>query len=217
MVAAVAVPAAVRGGDEPVEVVRYEWRMQGFSGALAGLFFPNQGQGSLTTQHLENGHLQSELLITAPASAKGEFWRYGAELDPATKTTVRAWSSYSFRGDKKSRESVVEGQGVMDIASGIYLLRQQTPRQPTAMRIWSDGKIYAVNVLPHGVEMRRRGQKSERLRHLSIVGADRPGERPWKGHLELWLTDDAAATPVEILIERKWASVRLEMPPDAGR
>jgi hypothetical protein len=33
----------------------------------------------------------------------------------------------------------------------------------------------------------------------------------WKGSLDLWLTQDEAATPVEILVERGWAAVRLKL------
>jgi hypothetical protein len=38
-----------------------------------------------------------------------------------------------------------------------------------------------------------------------------PGRRKWKGKLDLWLTQDAAATPVEIVISRNLADVRMEL------
>lgn len=201
---------------QPPEVIRYRWRLQGLRGALAGFFLPNQGSGSLTTASTGDGRLTSELLITAAASRDGEFWRYGAELDPLAGTTVRAWSSYLFRGEKKSRQTELAGQNVMDVASGIYLLRQNPPAVPTPMRIWSDGKIYAVTAIPRGLELRGNGKQARRVRHISIVSSPQPGKAPWKGRLELWLTDDQAATPVEILIERNWAGVRLEMDPSRG-
>jgi uncharacterized protein DUF3108 len=208
--------ATAAAGSNPApapEVIRYHWRLQGLRGALAGFILPNQGSGSLTTAGAADGHLTSELVITAPASRNGEFWRYGAELDPQAGTTVRAWSSYLFRGERKSRKTELAGQNVMDVASGIYLLRRNPPTVPTPMRIWSDGKIYAVTAIPRGLELRGNGKQARRARHVSIVAAPQPGKAPWKGRLELWLTDDEAATPVEILIERGWAAVRLEMDP----
>lgn len=207
--------AAVSPGQTP-EVIRYRWRLQGIRGVLAGMFLPNQGSGSLTTASTADGRLTSELLITAPSSRNGEFWRYGAELDPHARTTVRAWSSYLFRGEKKSRQTDLAGQNVMDVASGIYLLRQSPPTVATPMRIWSDGKIYAVTAIPRGIEQRGSGRQARRVRHISIVAAPQPGKTLWKGRMELWLSDDAAATPVEILIERSWAGVRLEMEPGRG-
>lgn len=210
---------AAAAGASPApatEVIRYRWRLQGLRGALAGIFLPSHGRGSLTTAAGADGNLTSELLITAPTSRDGEFWRYGAELDPRARTTVRAWSSYLFRGEKKSRETELAGQNVMDVASGIYLLRQNPPTAPTPMRIWSDGKIYAVTAVPRGVELRGAGKSARRVRHLSIVAAPQPGKPLWKGRLELWLTDDEVATPVEILIERSWAGVRLEMESSRG-
>ena len=210
--------AASAGADQAAapEVIRYRWRLQGFRGALAGLFLPNQGSGSLTTASTTDGRLTSELLITAPASRNGEFWRYGAELDPGAHTTVRAWSSYLFRGEKKSRATELAGQNVMDVASGIYLLRRNPPKVPTPMRIWSDGKIYAVTAMPRGIELRGNGEEARWVRHISIVAAPQAGKPLWKGRLELWLTDDEAAIPVEILIERSWAAVRLEMDSTRG-
>lgn len=203
----VAAPAVAR--DD--EILRYQWRLLGFTGALAGLFLPNDGAATLTTGPVTDGKVQSELLLTAPSSRDGEFWRYGAELDPQDGRTLRAWSHYLFRGEKKSKEKILGEPGTIDIASGIYLLRRDPPSGRKAMRIWSDGKEYPVEVVPHAVEMRKIGGRKVAVRRYSIVGVEKPGERLWKGSLDLWLAQDAQATPVEILVERGWASVRLRI------
>ena len=197
--------------EESQEVLRYRWRLKGVRGAVAGLFLPNRGEGSLVTSQQAGGKLTSELLITAHARAGDDFWRYGAELDPEAGRTLRAWSSYVFRGERKSKETELRQDDVVDIASGIYLLRQDPPTQRRRMRIWSDGKVYPVVVIPGARGTRRIHGRNIPVRHYSIVGVDEPGERPWRGRMELWLAEDAAATPVEILIERSWAGVRLEL------
>ncbi len=191
------------------EVLRYRWHLKGVRGALAGLFLPNHGEGSLVTSQA-GGRLTSELLITAQARSE-DFWRYGAELDPEAGRTLRAWSSYLFRGERKSKETELRQDGVVDVASGIYLLRQHPPTARRRMRIWSDGKVYPVVVVPGARSTRRLDGRRVPVRHYAVVGVDSPGERPWRGRMELWLAEDEAATPVEILIERSWAGVKLEL------
>jgi hypothetical protein len=214
--------APALGDQGSYEVLRYRWRLLGVRGALAGLFLPGQGEGSLATGAADDGRLRSELVITSPGGREDEFWRYGAELDPASGGTLRAWSSYLFRGEHRSREAELADQGVVDIASGIYLIRQTPPSASRPMRIWSDGKLYPVVVVPLESERRQIGRRHIAVRHYSIRGLEVPGERLWKGRLDLWLADDATSTPVEIRVERGWAAVKLELAelpgtPRAGR
>jgi hypothetical protein len=79
------------------------------------------------------------------------------------------------------------------------------------MEIWSDGKIYPVVVLPQGTETRTLDGKKIEVRKFSIRGFDTPNRERWKGRLDLWLARDEAATPVEILISRNLADVRMEL------
>lgn len=193
----------------PAEEIAYRWRLVGLRGALAGLFFPNHGEGALTTRLIENGHLLTELLITARQSRRDEFWRYAAEVDPYAGRTVRAWSSYVFRGERREKEQVVTESDVVDLAGGIYLVRRDRPTKPLPLRIWADGKVYPVLVAPGGIERRTTGHGKVLARHYVIESERVPGGRVWDGRLELWLALDEAATPVEILVERGWAGVRL--------
>ena len=193
------------------EEFRYRWQLKNFVGAVAGLFLPNQGEGSLTFTRT-NGHLTSELLITSNKSREGEYFRYGSEIDTRTLQPIRAWSSYQWRGETKSKSDPIEREGVFDVASGIYSIRQDPPVKQRRMEIWSEGKIYPVVVIPLGLDQRKLPSgRTVQARHYSIRGVDLPDRRKWKGKLDLWLANDEAATPVEILISRNLADVRLEL------
>lgn len=208
LAAALAAGPALAAGAERLD---YHWQLDGFLGALAGLFVPSEGEGQLTRERLPNGNWRSELLITSAASKGGEYFRYGAELAPDDLSTVRAWSSSLWRGEERSKEAKVEQPGVIDIVSGIQALRRDPPEAPRPMEIWSDGRLYPVQVLPHGRTTKRIGGKVIPVRHLVVSGVEQPGRRFWKGGLELWLADDPAATPVEILVTRSAARVRLAL------
>lgn len=192
------------------EQFQYRWQLKNFVGAVAGLFLPRQGEGSLTFK-TTNGHLRSELMITSSSSRQGEYFRYGSEIDKRTLQPIRAWSAYSWRGESKSKSEEIEKQGVLDVAAGIFAIRSDPPVKSRRMEIWSDGKIYPVVVVPLGTETRKLAGKSIRARHYSIRGVSLPDRRKWKGKLDLWLTTDAAATPVEIVISRNLADVRMEL------
>jgi Protein of unknown function (DUF3108) len=199
------------GADEEFQ---YRWQLRNILGTVAGLFLPNQGEGSLTFKTDRNGHLLSELTITSNSSPKhqGEYFRYGSEIDTKSLQPIRAWSAYSWRGETKTKSAPVTDVGVLDVASGIYAIRQDPPQKTRHMEIWSDGKIYPVVVIPLGNETRkmRDGRKID-VRRYSIRGIDAPGRRKWKGKLDLWLTRDEAATPVEIMISRNLADVHMEL------
>ncbi|MES1243753.1 MAG: DUF3108 domain-containing protein [Acidobacteriota bacterium] len=196
-------------GQPANEEFRYRWQLKNFMGALAGLFLPNQGEGSLTFRHA-NGHLKSELIITS-AQSEGGYFRYGSEIDTGTLRPIRAWSAYSWRGESKMKNEPVDKEGVLDVAAGIYAIRSDPPTKPRRMTIWSDGKTYPVVVIPLGIETRRLPGGRIRASHFSIRGVQETGEHRWKGKLDLWLTPDESATPVEILISRNLADVRMEL------
>ncbi|MDP9122185.1 MAG: DUF3108 domain-containing protein [Acidobacteriota bacterium] len=215
---ALVAPAGGRGAEAATtnEQFHYHWQLRNILGTLVGLFFPRQGEGELTFKTEQNGHLWSELLITSPDSREGEYWRYGSEIDIRTLQPVRAWSSYFWRGRARAKNDPIEEKGVMDIVSGIYSIRHKPPDRPTSMEIWSDGKVYPVEVFPRGPEVRLLGDRRVDTRHFAIRGRDVPGARQWKGKLDIWLADDAAATPVEINISRDLADVHLQMLPAAA-
>jgi hypothetical protein len=209
---AVLAPRASGQAGAQDEEFQYRWQLRNFVGHLAGLFLPNHGEGSLTFKTGQNGYLRSELTITSSAARQGEYFRYGSEIDVRTLQPIRAWSSYSWRGETKSKNAPIEQEGVLDIASGIYSIRQNPPDKARRMEIWSDGKIYPVVVIPLGAETRKtRDGKQIEVRRYSIRGIQTPDRRKWKGKLDLWLTRDEAATPVEIAISRSLADVHMEL------
>ena len=199
-------PAAVE--EAASETLTYRWSLGGFFGTLARMFFPGQGSGALVTRSPSDGNLEVQLDITAPA-AEGEFWRYGAEIDPADGRTLKAWSAYRFRGRSDEKMSELEEEAVIDVASGITLLRRERPTAPRDMRIWNDGKIYPVTIFPRNRVRRSLAGREVMARHYAVRARRVPNERLWKGKLDIYLADDEASTPVEIAVERKMARVRL--------
>ncbi len=147
-------PVLGQGKPQQTEEFQYRWQLRNFIGSLAGLFLPNQGEGSLTFRKDGNGRLTSELTITSTA-AQGEYFRYGSEVDTRTLQPIRAWSAYSWRGETKTKSEPIHQEGVFDVASGIYSIRQDPPDKARRMEIWSDGKIYPVVVIPLGDESRK--------------------------------------------------------------
>jgi hypothetical protein len=204
-----ALPAAGRAVEPTNEDFHYRWSLHNFLGAIAGLFLPNHGTGELTFKTGGNGHLTSELMITSP-EAGGDYWRYGAEIDAARLQPIRAWSAYTWRGKSKSESQEITQQGVIDIVSAIYSIRNDPPDKPRRLEIWSDDKVYPVVIIPRGSERRTLPAGAVNTRHYAIRGIEGEG-RQWKGKVDLWLATDAAATPVVIQISRSLADVRLEM------
>ena len=206
--------AGAASASEPQgdEILRYSWRLEGFLGTIARLVFPGSGDGRLSTETNAEGRLETELLISSPKSERGEFWLYGAEVDPEARRTLEVWNAYKYREKDKEKRAEVEGEGVIDFASGILLLRQDPPTSPRPMKIWSDGKIYPVTVVPGEFRDRTLGDGSSvRARVYRIRGEEVPGQGHWKGKLDLWFAQDDAATPVEILVERTATRVRLRL------
>jgi hypothetical protein len=193
------------------ERLHYRWSLDGFIGLIASLFMPTDGDGILSFEEIAPGIARGVLEVTSPESKSGEFFRYGAEWQRSDGRTLRAWSDSFWRGEKKSKKSEVGDAGVIDIVSGIDLLRRHPPVSQQRLEIWSDGKRYPVIVLPRGPANKHVAGRDVATRHLSIRGVAVPDRNLWKGELDLWLAEDAAATPVEILVSRSGARVRLTL------
>ncbi len=202
-------------GEE--EVLEYRWKLQGLVGIVARIFLPGRGDGTLTTRTGLDGRVTSELEITSKQSESGEHWIYGSVIEPAPAgppalpTTLEAWNTSRFRGRDKEKRADLRGEDTIDVPSGIYLLRKSPPEKTRRMRIWTDGKVYPVEIVPLGVEM--DGFDGERIAvdHYAVRGVDVPGERSWKGSLEVWLTRDEAAVPVQIVFRHERGKVRLRL------
>lgn len=206
---AAAAPDAVAARDD--ERLEYRWRVQGFFGSLASLFFPAEGDGRLSRTRAANGNFENELLISSDADDEPDFFRYGAEIDARSGATVRAWSSQLWRGKRKEKNLREVPAGAVDIASAIELLRRERPRGGRRMEIWSDGKLYPVLVEARGAKRIEVNGIAVETMHVVVRPLVEPGRRVWKGELDLWLAQDAASTPVEILVSRSPAQVLLSL------
>jgi len=193
------------------ERFEYRWSLRGFVGAIASVFVPGQGEGLLTVEPLGDGRERCELKVTSDESAADEYFLYGSEWLPAERRTVRAWSELEWRGEQKKKRAELDDDGVIDVAAAIQLLRRTPPRSSARLEIWSDGRLYPVVVLARETERRRLAGRQVEARRYSIHGISIPDRRFWKGQLDLWIADDPAATPVEIVVARKGARVKLEL------
>jgi hypothetical protein len=200
--------AAESSGAEREEVLEYRWHLSGFKGLVARLFIPGTGSGTLTTRGDDSGHLVTELRISSPAARSGDFWLYGSEIDPRDRRTLRAWSSQRFRGKEKQKQSSLEGDDAVDLASSIFFLRQELPEDVTRTLIWSGGRFYEVEVEPTGRSLQVVDGKAVRTRSYSLQGV---GEPRWHGRLDIVLAEDEHATPLEIVVARDGMRVRLEL------
>jgi len=192
------------------EELHYRWNLGRLLGRVAGIFLPNEGDGVMTLVP-RNGDVVTELVITSEHSRDGEFWRYGSQIDSESGYAERAWSSYRWRGEAKSKQQDLADETVMDVVSGIYAIRRDPPTTSRHMEIWSDGKIYPVVVIPKGEVTRTIDGRRVLTRHYTVRGYKAAEGRFWKGSLELWLAKDAAATPVEIHITRDLAALQLRL------
>jgi hypothetical protein len=209
LAASLLVPLVGAAPAGAVESLTYRWSLRGLGGRLAGIVVPHQGRGELRSRPNDGGRI-TELEITSPESASGEFFLYGGEMRP-DGSTARAWSSYRWRGKSKSQRDPVAEEGVVDVASGIALIRVRHPDRPLRLRIWSDGKVYPVVVEKLGTEPVTVPAGTYVADHYRIRGVRANGQRFWKGGLDLWLAKDAQATPVRIVVERGLANVRLDL------
>jgi hypothetical protein len=203
-------PAAAAEAVHGPEELHYRWNLGRLLGRVAGIFLPSEGDGVMTMRRA-NGDYVTELVITSEHSREGEFWRYGSQIDPKSGFAEKAWSSYRWRGEAKSKREELNGANVIDIVSGIYAIRRDPPKASRHMEIWSDGKIYPVTVIPKGEATRQIGGQAVATRHYTVRGYKTAGGRYWKGALELWLANDAAATPVEMHITRDMAALQLRL------
>lgn len=187
------------------EELRYEWQISG----LARLILPGSGSGVLSTSQDGDG-VRTELVITTESTE--DFYRYGSHLDHASGELRSAWSSYRLGKRAKSRDQEVTRTGVVDVASGILLLRADQPKKSRNLTIWSDGRLYPVVVENLGLVSVELASGPVQAHHYTIrARKGLAGEREWKGSLDLWLGLDEAATPVKIEVARSFSRVELRL------
>ena len=213
--AATAEPTLLPGpGDE---MLAYRWNIEGIKGLILRLVAPGRGEGSLTTVLDDSGNFATELHMSAENRRHGDFWRYGSSVDPLVQRSLRAWSKQKIGDKVRTREADLANEEVIDLASGILLVRRNPPATSRRMRIWSSGRVYPVVVEPGGEERAVFRGRPTTVRIYSIRGYAVPGEREWKGGIEFHLADDASATPVEMVVLNKGVRARLRLDEEASQ
>jgi hypothetical protein len=207
--------AAADDGMHLPEQFDYQWSLAGFKGVVARLFVPGRGEGRLTTapsgQDDRADLLTTELLISSNDGKEDEFWLYGAEIDAFRKRTVRSWSAQRFRGKSRTKEREAGDIEALDLASSIYYLRRERPDVSSEQQIWSSGRLNPVLIQPGERGVANWKGREVATRSYSIEGVSRPGRQKWEGHLNLVLTDDEDAIPLEIVVMRSGLRIRLEL------
>ena len=194
------------------ETLQYRWKIEGFFGALAGLFFPSHGDASLSQSTLASGNLQSSLLITSDEVKDASYFSYEAEIEPATGRTVTARSSQLWQGKQKDKSSPLARSGNGRCRLGDPPAAPDPPRD-----LAGDGDLVRRQALsrpgPAGRSRRhaRSVAKSVETLHYTIRPLVRPERRVWKGELDLWFARDPQSTPVEMLVARSPARLRLAL------
>jgi len=210
-----AVGARADGGMQLPERFDYRWSLAGFKGALARLFVPGRGEGRLTTASSTGDDraelLTTELLISSSDGKRDEFWLYGAEIDAARKRTVRSWSAQRFRGKSRRKERDAGEIEALDLASSIYYLRRERPDVASEQLIWSSGRLNPVLIQPGERGISVWDGREVATRSYSIEGVAKPGRPRWEGNMDLVLTDDEEAIPLEIAVMRSGLRIRLEL------
>lgn len=193
------------------EVLVYRWRIEGVQRFLARLFdlVPTKGDGYLTTRVDSEGRLMHEFKATSEQAGASDHWTYQTLVDPEAAKTLRVQETYRYRNKRREKTFELQQRQVIDVLSGLHLLRRSPAEELQRTTIWSGGKVYPVAVMVNRSSMRTVGDREVRVRHLMIRGIREPGQRRWRGQAEVWLTEDRRALPVELLYRQRFGRVRL--------
>lgn len=191
------------------EALDYRWNLGGLFGVLARIVLPGAGEGRLTTRPVEEGRLRIELMVTSAEGPEGDYWRYAAVIEPESGRTVRAESGYRYGEKSRERQADLDQERVIDVASGIHLVRTRRPDSPLNLAIWSDGKIYPVAIQPRGWKSISLPGGRRRAELFAIRPRSVPGQRSWSGRIDLYLEEGERGRPLAIVVDRRWANVEL--------
>ena len=199
-----AAAAAERGG----EVLEFEWHLRGFLGAIAGLFVPRRGDAVLTFVPDSNEQMEVQMLVTSQLNERAYFL-YGAAMGAQDGATSTIWSSYEYNDRRRNREQDIDDPDVIDFASAMYLVRTYPPDTPKRMTIWNQGRTYAAEVRPLGIEQRVVNGERKRLSGFAVVGTRSEGESPFKDRFYMYFDDNGTLT--QIVTRRGLMWVRMDL------
>ncbi len=213
--AAAVVVAAAAAGVAPWEgkdeVLLYRWRLGGsLKGHLARIVLPGRGDGKLETRYLAGDRVRSELSFSSPGH-RGEYFLQGSEFPRRGAGVLKAWAEQSFRGKEREKAAELGGETLWDIPSSIHRLRRELPDQALALKIWSNGRVYPIEIRPAGRGTVELDGGPVATRCYAVRGVHHPEERFWDGKMDLVFAEDGRSTPVEIAVWRKGVRVRLQL------
>ncbi|MHB0968638.1 MAG: DUF3108 domain-containing protein [Thermoanaerobaculia bacterium] len=234
-----AIPAFADGfasAPGQVEQFKYSWRLRGALSWVAGLRFPTQGVGQLTTEG-PNGkqqYIDTELKITSTA---GEgYYLYRSHIEADGSRTLMTYHGYAFAQKHRNERTLFDyvkrlarihketpkkvedrvkplpADELRDILTSIYYLRQQGGEmtRPMTTEIYSDGKLYPVVFRPLKPQTFNHGGRSVPAQVFEIVSA--PGApKKWSGGVRVWISKDEQRIPLRIEILRNMASLQLDL------
>lgn len=190
--------------EETRQALHYEWTLSGVFGFLARAFLPGRGEGVLNNRLDDQGHLTTELIVTS-RGAENDYWRYGSESDTKADRLLRAWTSYSFRGKQKSKEKRPAERGVVEASSLIYRISEDPPSAEMVLRVWWDGDILPVRIVPLGVDVLATADGPLDARLFLVRGEPHDGKK-LHGQMRLWLSL-ADNEPLDFTVSRSLARV----------
>lgn len=207
--------APARAEERPIaaapEEFDFRWQLEGLSSWFARLFrlLPTSGDGRMTLAPDLEGRLAVTFVATSEKAGSNEYWKYETQVDLETLRTLHVRDSLRFGRKDRVKEYDLRELDVLDVLSGLQVMRYSAPTRPQSRSIWSSGKTYPVRVLLGPTESRTVFGQPTPVRKLSIRGERVPGQRYWSAYADIWLTDDPRALPVEIFYKQSLGRLRL--------
>lgn len=201
-------PAGVRS-----EKLHYRWRLEGLSGVLARILtrLPTTGDAVIELRARANDRLEVAFTGTSEKAAEDEYWKYEAVVNPEVWLSLRVTETLRYKKKHKTKTVELTDLEAIDVLSGLQQLRYVPTERIGRHTIWSDGKVYPVAVSAGALERRQVNDFEVTVRQLAIRGLKEPDRHLWKAWAELWLTDDDAAVPVEIVFHQALGQLRMTL------
>ncbi len=194
--------------------LHYRWRLEGLSSVLARLLtrLPTTGDAVIALDLVSSDRLEVAFTGTSEKAAPDEYWKYETEVDPGAWRSLRVTETLHYKKKHKTKTVELTDLEVIDVLSGLQRLRYLPNDGSGRHLIWSNRKVYPVAVSTAGTRERREvNGAGVTVRHLAIRGIKEPGQNYWKARAELWLTDDEAAVPVEIVFHQALGRLRMTL------
>ena len=185
--------------------------MEGLQGVVARVlpFIPASGEAILSVIPQDGSTVDLSFRATSRDTSDGEYWSYTARFDPDARCTLQVVESSRFRGRSKRREHDLRGKEVIDLLSGLHLIRLDLPRSRQDGMLWANRRLYPVSLQPSGPETREIGGVRRDLLRFVVCGRRQAEHRYWKESAEVWVTAEAPNLPIQMLFKQRFGRVRL--------